>query len=387
MTSPSRRNTLSEFAQLHFAPLGFAQLGFAQPSSAQIGSTGCSKPDELASDAAAPTHSNAGVVTPVSALASTPVLKYTEEDLQKIEKYYMDLFIREKVQEQAPQDGELVIEVRFPDLYFGKSHMECFEFCRQCEHHFDLAGVTGLNRTTVAASFLRGRINFRWQQHKRRHLVDRPLSWDDFKAFLQRNLGHTRAFVDSVWRRFNKDSQYQKEQVMDWAFHLEYLQDILIEFDAKGAPRESDLILSFRAGLKPSVKIWIEDLGLGIDSWEKLVGMANRAEAKQAFQSPSFLRAMDHDCPQGNRPENTSVGKTGASLASDPRDEPSKAPATSTWDPRWDPRDITQTEDKPTDFLLPSEHANKKHRKVMKKHRKVMKKHRSRRRSSQNGSS
>lgn len=344
MTSPSRRNTLPEFARLRFAQPGFAQPGFAQPgfaqpSSAEIGSTGCRKPDELASDAGAPTPSDAGAVARVSAPASAPVLKYTEEDHQKIEKYYMDLFIQAKVQKQAPQDEELVIEVRFPDLYFGKSHMECFEFCLQCENHFDLAGVTGHNRSTVAASFLRGRINFRWQQHKRRQLVDRPLSWDDFKAFLQKNLGNTRAFVNSVWRRLNRDSQYEKEEVMDWAFHLEYLQAILIDFDAKGAPKESGLILSFREGLKPSVKICIEDLGLGMDSWEKLVEMAQRAEAKQAFHTPSHLRAMDRDCPQGNRPANTSMEKTRASLTWDPRDESSKAQAASTRDEPLTPRE------------------------------------------------
>lgn len=320
MTFPSRRNTLPEFAQRRFA----------QPSSAQIGSTGCKKPDELASDARVPNPSDAGAVTRVSAPASTPVLKYTEEDYQKLEKYYLDLLVQAKVQEQAPQDEEIVIEVRFPDLYFGKSHMECFDFCLRCKNHFDLAGVTGHNRSPVAASFLRGRINFRWQQHKRHHLVDRPLSWDDFKAFLHRNLGNTRAFVDSVWRRFNRDFQYEKEKVMDWAFHLEYLQAILIDFDAKEAPKESDLIISFRTGLKPSVKLWVKDLGLGIKSWETLVEMAKDAEAKQAFQTPSQLRAMDRNCPQGDRPANTSVEKTRASLTWDPRDESSEAQATST---------------------------------------------------------
>ena len=355
MTPPSRRNTLPEFAQFRFA-----HLGFAQASSVQVGSTGRSKPEELASDAGAPTSSDAGAVTRVSAPASSPVLKYTEEDLQKIEKYYMDLFIQAKVQEQAPQ--EQAIEVRFPELYFGKSHMECFEFCLQCEDHFDLAGVTGFNRTTLAASFLRGRINFRWQQHKRRHLVDRPLSWDDFKAFLHKNLGNTKAFVDSVWRRFNRDSQYQKEEVMDWAFHLEYLQAILIEFDAKRAPKESNLMLSFEHGLKPSIELYIEDLGLGTQSWEKLVEMAKRAEAKAALQSPSYLRDMDHDCPQGNRPDNNSVEKTRASLSWDPRDESSKGQATSTRDPR----EMTQPQDKSADFLRP-ENANNKHRKAKKK--------------------
>ena len=48
--------------------------------------------------------------------------------------------------------------------------------------------------------------------------------------------------MDTIWSRVKRDSQYQQEEVQDWALHLEHLQSILNEFDAAGAPEESDLI-------------------------------------------------------------------------------------------------------------------------------------------------
>ncbi len=77
--------------------------------------------------------------------------------------------------------------------------MECYNFCQQCEDHFAIYGATGPNRIPFAAFFLRDRINFRWQQHKRKLEAESlvPISWDEFKAFLCKALGDFRAFVHS----------------------------------------------------------------------------------------------------------------------------------------------------------------------------------------------
>ena len=74
--------------------------------------------------------------------------------------------------------------------------------------------------------------------------------------------------MDSTWSRIKRDSQYQHEEVQDWASHLEHLQSILLEFDADAAPEESDLIRFFREGLKPSIKAQMEQRGRELDSWE-----------------------------------------------------------------------------------------------------------------------
>ena len=95
--------------------------------------------------------------------------------------------------------------------------MDCYHFCQQCKDHFETAGATGTNRTPFAASFLRGNISVRWTQYKRRHRGEEliPISWTEFKAFLRKNLGESKSFVDSIWKKLKRDSQYQLEEVYD----------------------------------------------------------------------------------------------------------------------------------------------------------------------------
>ena len=192
---------------------------------------------------------------------------YIKEDLQRITKLCMDLFLQVQASCLELSPWGSLLKARFPELYYGKSHMECYYFCQQCEDHFATAGATGPNRTPFAASFLRGRISFRWNQHKLRHqATEDPLSWGEFKAFPQKSLGDSRSFVDVIWNRIRRDCQYQQEEVQDWASHLEHLQSILMEFDAGGAPRESTLIRIFRDALKPLIAAQIEQCGRENDS-------------------------------------------------------------------------------------------------------------------------
>ena len=130
------------------------------------------------------------------------------------------------------------------NVYRGRSFMECYNFCQQCEDYFATAGATGPNRIPFAASFLRDWINFRWQQYKKKLEGDSsvPITWEEFKVFLQRALGDSRAFVNSYWAEIKRDSQYQLEEVLDWAAHLEHLQAVLKEFDPIAAPNKETLI-------------------------------------------------------------------------------------------------------------------------------------------------
>lgn len=84
---------------------------------------------------------------------------------------------------------------------------------QQYDDDFDTACATSSDCTPFAISFLRDRIGFCWHQHKGYIQADgvAPLSWIDFKAFLRKNLGDFRAFVDSNWSRVKRDSQYQLE--------------------------------------------------------------------------------------------------------------------------------------------------------------------------------
>ena len=72
-----------------------------------------------------------------------------------------------------------------------------------------------MNRTPFAASFLCGSISLRWAQHKRCHESATPITWFEFKAFLRKDLGSSQAFIDSIWSKFRRDSQYQLEEARD----------------------------------------------------------------------------------------------------------------------------------------------------------------------------
>lgn len=94
-------------------------------------------------------------------------------------------------------------------------------------------------------------------------------------------------------------SQHQLEEVQDWAAHLEHLQSILLEFDADCAPLEGQLGRIFYDGLRPSIKLWIDEVGRQQLPWDELVRTANRAEAKARIHDYHHL---DQRCPKGKRP-------------------------------------------------------------------------------------
>ena len=145
-------------------------------------------------------HDEAPVNPPA---VESPVAKYTEEDLQRILKTVLEA-------RAPPSDGirEKPLKARSPDVYRGKSHMECYNFCQQCEDHFATTGVKGPNRILFAASFLWGRINFRWQQYKRKHEAEStvPITWKEFKTFVRQSLEDFWAFVDSYLVKIKRDS-------------------------------------------------------------------------------------------------------------------------------------------------------------------------------------
>ena len=92
------------------------------------------------------------------------------------------------------------------------------------------------------------------------------MTWTEFKAFLWKNLGDSRVFVDGIWSKLKRDSQYQLKEVQDWAVHLEYLQSILLEFDNAETLEGSYLIPFFREGLRLSIRAQIEQQGRELDN-------------------------------------------------------------------------------------------------------------------------
>ena len=121
---------------------------------ASEGPSGSSPPPESS-------HDEAPVNLPA---VKPPVAKYIEEDLQRIFKTILEA--------RAPLSNDVCekpLKAKSPDVYRGKFQMECYNFCQQYKDHFATAGAKGSNRIPFAAFILWDRINFRWQQYKRKH--------------------------------------------------------------------------------------------------------------------------------------------------------------------------------------------------------------------------
>ena len=187
--------------------------------------------------------------------------------------------------------------------------MECYHFYQQCEDHFKTFGATGINCIPFVALFLRGSISLRWAQHKRRHKSATPITWSKFKAFLRKDIESSQAFIDSIWSKFRRDSQYQLEKVQDWASHLQHLQSILSEFDPIRTPDELTMICYFREGLKPSIKVEMEQQDRESMDFEEMVQRAVNAKSKAGPRSNTMVRNSDICCPRGHRPFNSTASK------------------------------------------------------------------------------
>ena len=108
--------------------------------------------------------------------------------------------------------------------------------------------------------------------------------------------------MDAYWGKIKKDSQYQLEEVLDWAAYLEHLQAVLREFDPAATLNKETMIRYFQEHLSPSVRTQLDTQGRNQDSWEEVVEKAVNAEAKALLQSSSSICDLDSQYPHENRP-------------------------------------------------------------------------------------
>ena len=265
---------------------------------------------------------------------SAPAPSSTENLLQQLITTYVAtlkaLEQSQTVQSQVranQKPREKPLKAKNPDLYFGKSYMDCYNFCQQCEDHFAMARATGSNHIPCATTFLCGTINLRWTQYNRHHQGKGVVSitWVEFKVFPPKNLEESRSFIDSIWSKLKKDLQYQLEEVLEWAAHFKHLQSILTEFDSIGAPTETTIIQYFREGLKPPIKAKIDPCDRELDSFEELVEKAIEVEAKAALRPGFYARETDHRCLWGSYP--TFIAKIKDPKPEDPKSRPQEMKA------------------------------------------------------------
>ena len=69
------------------------------------------------------------------------------------------------------------------------------------------------------------------------------------------------------------------------------------------------MIRYFRKGLKPSIKVEIEQQDRASTSFKKMMQRAVNAEAKADLRSSTMVRDLDARCPRGHRPSHNTSSK------------------------------------------------------------------------------
>ena len=186
---------------------------FARDSGSVGGShSGSTSPALSCNSTPGPNQVLALIPAPTPAPAPSPAP--TNELFKKFIKAYLESNQRPR---KPPEERKRTFKAKIPEVYYSKLYMDCYHFCQQCKDHFETTGATGFNRTPLATIFICGNINVRWTQFKRRNRGEEltPITWTKFKAFLQKNLGESKSFVNSLWRKLKRDSQYQRKEIYD----------------------------------------------------------------------------------------------------------------------------------------------------------------------------
>ena len=86
------------------------------------------------------------------------------------------------------------------------------------------------------------------------------------------------------------------------------------------------MICYFQEGLKPSIKVEIEQQDRESMDFEEMVQKTVNAEAKAGLRSSTMVRESDAHCPRGHRPSQNTSSKvqTQGTIAKEPRSKESK---------------------------------------------------------------
>ena len=106
----------------------------------------------------------------VPALISAPVPAPAPPSSNELFRQFMRAYLELNQGPRQPlAECKRSLKAKVSEVYYGKSHIDCYHFCQQCKDHFETAGATGTNRTLFAAFFLRKSISVCWSQYKHRH--------------------------------------------------------------------------------------------------------------------------------------------------------------------------------------------------------------------------
>ena len=178
--SPFRRENLATFKSSHLA--SSMARSFACFSSRQNPHNG---KDEFAggtpiqgsnccTPVSAVTYTSIPAVAPVvaplvvSGSANSSVVRYLKDDLQQILRTVLDSrplalvlapIIATAPHYQSPR--EQLLKTWFANIYWDKTHLECYNFFQKCKDHFATASATSSNQVLFAAILLKNTALFR----------------------------------------------------------------------------------------------------------------------------------------------------------------------------------------------------------------------------------
>ena len=133
--------------------------------------------------------SNAGsndASTKASTLPEASTLPFVPSTSKDLFTKFMKVFMETThAQAQAlAEPRERALKASTSETYSGKSYMDCYHFCQQCEDYFKTSGATRMNCTPFTITFFHGLISLRWAQHKQYQKRATPITWLKFKTFL-----------------------------------------------------------------------------------------------------------------------------------------------------------------------------------------------------------
>ena len=100
---------------------------------------------------------------PILVPALNPALALALALTNELFKKFMKVYLESNQGPRQPlMEHERPLKAKVLELYYGKSHIDCYYFCQQCKDHFEIAGAIGANQTLFVTSFLRGNISVRW---------------------------------------------------------------------------------------------------------------------------------------------------------------------------------------------------------------------------------
>ena len=128
--------------------------------------------DELAR-AAATEGSSTFKPTSIVSRAPTPAPATTSVFAPSLDKKLFKQFIKAYLETQVlgqtevdPEPHKKPFKARFPGLYYDNLHIGCYQFCQQCEDHFETTRAKKYNKIVIAALFLHRLVIQQWPQHK-----------------------------------------------------------------------------------------------------------------------------------------------------------------------------------------------------------------------------